>query len=407
MSNRKDFTILCVSSYFKGSEFIEECKRQGAKVYLLTTEALRDKPWPWDSIDNTFYIPGGAENWEMDKIYEGIGGLMKSERIDNIVALDDFDVEKIAHLREEFRFDGLGETRARFFRDKLAMRMKAQKEGIPIPAFTPVFNDAEIGQFIEKVEAPWVLKPRSSAASYGIKKVKSADELWGLINDGGLADRQSAYVLEQFRPGDVYHVDSIIYGGEVVFARVHRYMNTPMEVSHGGGVFRSQNVPYGSEDETLLLEKNANLLKTFGLEWGTSHTEFIKSHETGEFLFLETAARVGGANIMDMLEASCGFNLWNEWAKMETLRDDEQYQLPEPERMYSGIIVSLARQEWPDTSAYTDPEIAWRMKKEYHVGLVVRADSHERVTELLESYATRFFEDFHATAEMDDKAPRD
>ena len=405
MSDRKDFTILCVSSYFKGNEFLEEAAKT-ANVYLLTTEALRDKPWPWDSISETFYIPGGAQNWEMDKIYAGLSGLMKKEKIDNIVALDDFDVEKVAHIREEFRYAGMGETTVRHFRDKLAMRMKAEDVGIAIPAFTPVFNDETIADFVQRVDPPWVLKPRSSAASYGIKKVHSVDDLWHVI-EHDLADRQSAYVLEQFRPGDVYHVDSVASGGEVVFARAHRYLNTPMEVTHGGGIFRSQNVPYDSPDEVELMKLNKDVLKKFGLKWGVSHTEFIKSHETGEFLFLETSARVGGANIMDMLEASCGYNLWREWAKMETTKQGETYTFPVHQKTYSGIIVSLAKQEWPDTSAYSDSEIVWRMNKEYHVGLVVKADSHERVTELLESYATRFYEDFHASAPMDDLAPRD
>ena len=58
-------------------------------------------------------------------------------------------------------------------------------------------------------------------------------------------------------------------------------------------------------------------MSAFGLVRGVAHTEFIKSHNDGQFYFLETAARVGGANIAEMVEAATGINLWSEWAKIE------------------------------------------------------------------------------------------
>ena len=67
-----------------------------------------------------------------------------------------------------------------------------------------------------------------------------------------------------------------------------------------------------------------------------------------------------------------------------------------PRKEYGGIILSLARQEFPDTSAYDDPEIVYRVKKRHHAGLIVRSKSHQRVTELLDDYGQRFAEDFIA-----------
>ena len=67
-----------------------------------------------------------------------------------------------------------------------------------------------------RVPPPWVLKPRSSAAAIGIKKVGDRDALWRALDAAG--DERSQCVLEQFVPGDVYHVDSIVWGGQVVFA---------------------------------------------------------------------------------------------------------------------------------------------------------------------------------------------
>jgi hypothetical protein len=63
---------------------------------------------------------------------------------------------------------------------------------------------------------------------------------------------------------------------------------------------------------------------------------------------------------------------------------------------HAGIILSLARQEYPDTNAYDDPEIVYRVKKKHHAGLIVRSPKLERVSKLLDDYGRRFAEDFVA-----------
>ena len=68
--------------------------------------------------------------------------------------LDDFDVETAALLREHLRIPGMGETTARYFRDKLAMRVKARNADILVPDFVHVLNDSRIAQFAEQVPGP-------------------------------------------------------------------------------------------------------------------------------------------------------------------------------------------------------------------------------------------------------------
>ena len=192
--------FICVSNYFKGNDFLTNLKKQGNRVYLITAEKLRDKPWATDYIDEIYFMPGQDMDWNLDELLAGVGTLMRHKKIDGIVALDDFDVEKAAFLRENLRIDGMGQTTGRYFRDKLAMRMKAKDAGIPIPAFSSLFNDEEINQFADTVSPPWVLKPRSEASASGIMKVHSKEELWQKIHDLGDTNRLK-YLVEQFKPG--------------------------------------------------------------------------------------------------------------------------------------------------------------------------------------------------------------
>ena len=397
LSDKRPLTVLCIASYEKGQEFMRECKRQGCRVLLVTSAKLRDADWPRESVDEFFYMPA---DFALDALTRAVSYLARTREIDRIVPLDDFDVETAAALREHLRLPGMGDTTARYFRDKLAMRLKARDGGILVPDFVHALNRERVGEFTERTHAPWVLKPRSEASAVGIKKVNSAEELWPLLD--GLGDRQSFYLLEQFIAGDIFHVDSIVSDRSVVFTAVSKYGKPPMEVAHGGGVFLTRTVSRRSEDAQSLETLNRELLRTLGLPRGVTHTEFIKGGD-GRFYFLETAARVGGANIAEVVEAATGINLWREWARVEIAGEGGQYEVPSVRDDYAGIVISLARQEWPDTSGYDDPEIVFRLRKRHHVGLIVASHDPARVEELLNSYARRLLEDFSATLPAPDR----
>jgi biotin carboxylase len=391
MAEPRPLTFLCITTYEKGQEFMRECRRQGCRVILLTAEKLRDADWPRECLDDTFYLP---EEIPIPDIVQAVTHLARTQKIDRIVALDEFDMETAATLREHLRVPGMGLTTMRYFRDKLAMRMKALDRHIRVPDFVPVFNHGDVRYYLEHVLGPWVLKPRQEASAIGIQKIHAAEELWPVLEQ--LGDKQSGFLLEKFVPGDVFHVDSVVSENEVVFANVSKYGKPPMNVAQGGGVFTTFTVPRGSEEDTALRQINRDLIAALGLLRGVAHAEFIQARADGHFYFLECAARVGGAYINEMVEAATGINLWREWARIEVAGGDGGYKLPPVREEYAGVILSLARQEEPDTSTYNDPEVHLRIKKHHHAGLVLRSTDQRRVQGLLESYAQRFAEEFTA-----------
>ena len=391
MPESQPLTLLCITTYEKGQDFMRECKRQGCRVLLVTAEKLRDADWPRESLDEMFYLPNELP---LADIVQAVTHLARTQRIDRIVALDEFDMETASTLREHLRVPGMGLTTMRYFRDKLAMRMRALDRGVRVPDFVPVFNHGDVRYYLDNVPGPWVLKPRQEASAIGIKKIRAADELWPILEQ--LGDKQSSYLLEKFLPGEVYHVDSVVSENEVVFANVSKYGKPPMNVAQGGGVFTTFTVPRGSEADAGLREINRELIAALGLVRGVAHAEFIQAHEDGHFYFLECAARVGGAYINEMVEAATGINLWREWARIEIAGGDGSYRLPAVREDYAGVVLSLARQDDPDTSAYNEPEIFLRIKRHHHAGLVLRSSDPGRVPALLESYARRFAEEFLA-----------
>ena len=398
MSPERPLTILCISSYEKGQEFLRSAKDAGCRVLFLTLEKLRHGNWPSEAIDEMFYMP---EDLPTADIIRAVSFLARTHPIDHIVALDEFDMENVAALREHLRIPGMGLTTMRYFRDKLAMRGRAQESGILVPEFVRVLNYDDLKGFMARVKPPWLLKPRSQASGIGMKKINEPAELWPLLDQ--LGDQQSFFLLEQFVPGDVFHVDSIVSESKVVFAEAHMYGKPPLDVSHQGGIFTTRTLARTSSESKALLKINRALVEALGLVRGVTHAEFLRANEDGEIYFIEIAARVGGAYISDVIEAATGVNLWREWARIEVGGGKTPYFLPNVRRDYAGVVISLARQDNPDTSRYNDPEIVMRIPKHHHAGFVLRANKPQRIEELLDSYATRFREDFYATEPVPDK----
>ncbi len=400
----QSLTFLCITCYYKGSDFLTAAKAAGHTVYLLTAQKLEHKPWPREAVDEFFYLEDDSNtlpNFEI--MLNGLAHMMRTRKIDRVVALDDFDVEKAALVREHFRISGMGQTTARYFRDKLAMRVQARDAGINVPPFSALFNDVQITEYLQNTAAPWVIKPRAEASAVGIKKVHGFDEAWQTIHS--LGDNRHNYLIEQFKPGDVFHIDGLTVGGKVIFERSSQYLSTPFEVAHGGGIFRSVTVENNSKEAKALQKLNKQVMKAFGMQYSASHTEAIKCYDDGQYYFLETASRVGGAHLAEMVYFSSNINLWVEWAKIEsTVAQKLTYSLPEVKQVYSGIIISLSWQKSPDTTPFNDPEIVWRMDQEHHVGLIVQSESRSRVLELMDKYAHMIYDSYHASAPAQAKA---
>jgi hypothetical protein len=389
--------FLCISTSFKGNDFLQSCKDAGNIVFLLTDRKLESKPWIRTHIDEIFYLDADSDGIFNDKeMLSGIARITQKHPISRVIALDDFDIEKAALIREHFRIPGMGQTTARYFRDKLAMRMRAREAGVRVPGFCALFNDQEITEFIDNHMGPWMIKPRSEASSQGIQKLQTREEVWEAIH--ALQENRHLYLLEQYKAGHVYHIDSLSLEGRVIFSWANQYLAPPFDIAHGGGIFQSVTVLHDTAEARALETITVDVLKAFGMQHSASHTEVIHCSEDGHYYFLETSSRVGGAYLANMIEAASGINLWKEWARMETaLVNGTQFRLPRIRWEYAGILISLANQPHPDTSVFNCPELVWKMEEEYHVGLVIQSTQQSRILSLLSEFATIVAKDYHAT----------
>jgi hypothetical protein len=405
VEEQKQPGILCISTYEKGQAFLRAAAATGVPVTLLTVEKLRHADWPWESLSQFHCMPDHIQH--LDEHLAFVTGLYRYNNYGRVVALDEFDLELAALVREHLRLPGMGQTATRYFRDKLAMREGARRGGVLVPEFSSVANHHALWEFMERTSregtgGPWLLKPRSSASAIGIKRIERQEDIWPVLEQ--LGNEASHHLLESFVPGEVFHVDAIWWHGELKFAAAHKYGRPPMQTMHEGGVFTTRTLDRESEEAKELFAIHLKTIAALGKVSGVTHTEFIRAHKDGEFYFLETAARVGGAFIAEVVEFAGGVNPWAEWARIEVaeLRGETYVLLPLREE-YAGSVICLAKQEEPDISSYDAPEVVLRMHKHHHAGLIVKSPSAERVQKLLEDYSQRFLDEFCTRMDVPDK----
>ena len=391
--------FLCIASYEKGQDFLRQCAEMGVKPTLVTVEKLRDAAWPREIIEDLHLMPN---HYSLIDLIKTVCWMCRGRQFDRVIALDEFDLDAAAKIREHTRIPGMGVTSTAYYRDKLAMRTGASESGFLVPEFCRVLNYDELRAYMKAIPGPWLLKPRAEASALGIRKIYEPEQLWRTLDEIG--DLQTNYLLERFIPGDIFHVDSIVSEHKVVFSVVHQYGKPPMQVMHEGGVFTTRTVERTSREWKELTALNARLAPDLGMARGVTHAEYIRAHEDGRFYFLEIAARVGGAFISELVETATGINLWREWAKLEVadLRG-EPYVLPKFDEKYAGSVLCLATTADPDTSAFNAPEIVTRMKKHHHAGLIVCSEKAGRVRELLNQYSNEFAQRFLASMPAPEK----
>jgi hypothetical protein len=316
--------ILCLAASHTGDQFLEELMNLGCRVVLLTIDEHADAGWPSNAISELRSMPA---RMTLQQITNTVTYLARSRKFARIIALDNFNVQIAATLREHLRIPGMGVTTACYFSDRLAARLKAVQMGIAVSAFTSVANYDELRQFMRSVPSPWLLTPRSDSCDFKSRQLEESEQVWRAFDE--LGDYQSGFLLEQSIEGDRMQVDSLTADGAVVFSAVSPYRAASSEGTEADELLPLSPKHSSKAEIERLRRANAALLSSMRMARGVTHTEFLRSHATGEFYFMETSATVDDRCVADMMQETHRLNLWREWAKLEVAAvRGQRYALP-------------------------------------------------------------------------------
>lgn len=373
--------ILCLASHDTGHDFLRQCAEMGVRPTVLTVDALKLGAWPRDAVEDVATMPPGLT---ADQILNTVSWMARGRRFDRIIALDEAEMQTAARLREHLRVPGMGPTTTTYYCDRLAQRMSARESGFLTPEFCPVLNYDELREFMERVPAPWLLRPRAKTSALRVRRIADAEELWRTLDE--LGDLQSRYLLEQRVDGDIFYVDALINECDVKFSMAHRH-TVAARTGREAEIWTTHTLDRAGREWMELTALNAGLAPSLGMVRGVTHARYLRGRGDGKFFFLEIAAGVAGTFTAQAVEAASGVNLWREWARLEVgwLRG-ETYVPQESYETYAGCVVSPSSTE-PELARFRAPEIAAWLKNGSHSGLLLRDGSAKRVSELLEQFS--------------------
>ncbi|MER7844254.1 hypothetical protein ABTZ03_09955 [Kitasatospora sp. NPDC096077] len=244
-----------------------------------------------------------VDTYFADRLEAAARWLVETHRIQRIVALHEKDLLLAASLREDYGLPGPDVGTTLRFRDKVLMKDTLRAAGY---SGLPRYCALEPGE--ELTAVPWegrtVVKSRWGL---GAEQVRIVDDLAAAnaaareLEAGG--DQIEA---EEFVTGAMYHCDSVVRDGRILFTAVSRYL-TPPGAFKPGGVSGSVVLTGGAVRESLLAE-NEHVLGILSPGSAVTHVEFFR-RPSGELVFCEAAARPPGAGISGLLHTAYGVDV--------------------------------------------------------------------------------------------------
>ena len=246
---------------------------------------------------------------EMNKLVECVRSWPE---FDFSVQTDEYAVTILAIINSRLGLIGLTLEEEHKFRDKVTMK-KYLNDDIQKPL---LYTLEDIKN--NSISYPVIVKPRTFAASKGVCKINNKEELLAIIENKQVdysrpsIDTMDDLEVEEFIDGDVYHIDGIVFNGQVVFCVTSKYINSCFNYAHGKMLGSIKEIDK-KQEQALNFAKKVN--RDLGIPDGGFHLEAF--YKNNDFAFLEIGIRPGGGDIVPTIEAATGVDLSKEHLKCQ------------------------------------------------------------------------------------------
>ncbi|EDT42656.1 ATP-grasp domain-containing protein [Burkholderia ambifaria] len=236
----------------------------------------------------------------------------RSAPLQYLASQSEYDMLRVAALRESLGLAGQSVASARAYRDKVTMKDCMAAAGVPTARYRRLEVATDLPAFIDAHDYPVVVKPVDAAGSRGVRVLKDARDL----HDFQLDPPARQYMVETFVSGKMYHVNGLLRGGRYEFIVPYRYINSSLDYqAHGcyGSMTMQPDTALGERLVTFCKRVIAALPPTDPLAF---HAEIFCADD-GTLLLNEIASRTAGSLIIELIEQDYGFNLSRAWVRAQ------------------------------------------------------------------------------------------
>lgn len=228
--------------------------------------------------------------------------LAREKPFTHIITDNEYDLERVARMREDLGIPGQSSASARSFRDKVVMKEVAGRT-VTTPRFARLHTIVDLTDFIDECAYPVVVKPVKQGGSRDITVLRGEDDLIEFTRRAWRED----LMVEEFVEGRMYHIDVVLADG-YRFVASSRYLRSCLGVFSGqnnGSLQLRPDDPFARRLEEFF----DRVLDAFDTpEAGAYHLEVFHTPED-ELVLCEIASRVGGDRIPALTRATYGVDL--------------------------------------------------------------------------------------------------
>ncbi len=196
----------------------------------------------------------------------------------------------VAAVANALRLPGIKYEDAEAATNKIKMRMRFKEQGVPSPAFLPVWSLSDAKKACKILKLPLVIKPSDNMGARGVIRIDNFNQIADGFHFAKNASPSGELIIEEFMEGPELSIDAIIYNNEVTITGVaDRIIDHPPYFIETGHTMPSALPKKILKDATDVMTQG---IKALGISIGAAKGD-IKITEKGAMIG-ELAARLSG-----------------------------------------------------------------------------------------------------------------
>jgi hypothetical protein len=230
---------------------------------------------------------------------------------DAIYSTDEGGVVAAAALGKMFDVPSIPPDVAALFRDKSLAKATLRAAGVDTAQFVVIDDLCDVPEDFSVPFEKAVLKPVAGGATYYASIIESRADMRAAVERARDRRRFRTFILEEFVPGQEWHADGVVFGGELQFVSVGGYRKSCLNTISSNEWMRTYVFDPVADAEVYerVTPFAERVLRTLGLADGVFHMELFHDADLDRLVFGECAARRGGVFIEEEVSRKFGVSL--------------------------------------------------------------------------------------------------
>jgi biotin carboxylase len=241
---------------------------------------------------------------------DAVVGVARRHGVDGVLAVSsDRAVAPAAAVTAALGLPSIGAEVAHAMTDKLAMRARLDRAGIPQPRYAEIGEGDDPAGALARVGSPAVLKPADSGGQRGLYLVGSAGEIKDRLPMTLAVSHSRRAIVEEYVPGAELNCLLVVRGGEPTLLTLSDRLR-PRGPGFGVGWIHL----YPSAQAAAQLDEARDVayaaVRALGLQDGIAFPQLLVGHD-GHVRVVEVAARIPAGQMADLVRLGIGVDLYD------------------------------------------------------------------------------------------------